>query len=106
MEGESQKSPESPKKKKPKAKRWAKEGDVYLNVAEHIEEERNLDCSVLRVDKECVYGQVRPVDQEHVNKLVIDFKSNPPTSLDLTVWRHPGLFCFGIPTTCILMFHS
>ena len=78
-------------KEVPAAKRWAEKADFVFNVAQFIRKEEVLDHSLLKIDEDQSYGQVRGLDMKHVAKLAEDFKMNPPVSITLTVWRHPGL---------------
>ena len=83
--------PAVPKGKPRAAKRWASASDIKMNVADYIEEEKQIDWTLLRVDQQLQHGQIREIDPIHVKKLVHDFESNPPVSLELLVWKNPGV---------------
>ena len=72
--------------------KWAKPADVFFDVSEHVDpEELDIKYDKLALDLNLQYGQVRPLDATHYEKQVEDFLSNPPSRLDLTVWKHPGV---------------
>ena len=45
----------------------------------------------LRRDENQQYGQIRPLLESHLQKLVAEFKANPPAEINLIVWLHAGV---------------
>ena len=80
-----------PPKAKAKANRGGQPADIKMNVADYIEEERLIGWTLVRVAQQLLYGQIREIDPIHVKMLVHDFESNPPLSLELLVWKNPGV---------------
>lgn len=71
-------------------------GTVF-NVSQYIEKEEVISFDKLKIDPlkpNEQYGQVRPIEEDHVQELMLDFASNPPSQIALTVWNNVGMKLF------------
>ena len=63
-----------------------------FDQSEYLEKEvKNISYERLRRDETQQYGQIRPLLESHLQKLVAEFKANPPREINLIVWLHAGV---------------
>ena len=62
-----------------------------FRVSDYLVGEENVKFDALRVDTKMEHGQIREIVGKHVEDLVADLRDNPPTHIDLTCWKDPGL---------------
>jgi hypothetical protein len=81
-------SPKNPKKRA--ARKAAPHAEDTFDVSSYLVETAELSVDELALDSELSHGQVRKVDVGHVEQLVREFRSNPPTELELTTIQDQG----------------
>ena len=65
--------------------------EARFDISPHILKEAELLHTELAIDKQLLHGQIREVDYRHVREIVENMSVNPPFSIDLVTWQHPGM---------------